>query len=204
MKNGVSEVFVQTLINTDQIKKTDNIVNPNLIQESDIKEQTSQKITTETIIAETYIIEPINIVSITTEMPSQKRISKPEPAITNKIKKEEKTKTASSFSLFQEKWIMAQNPQEYTIQIMASKEKNPIDWFLSLNINTQNEIAYYKMSSNGGVWYKVISGKYKTLEKARIACHNLPEQLKKLGPWPRYFASIHNDIDKFIKINKTD
>ena len=194
----------QILINNDQIKKTDNIVKPNLIKESDKKEQTSQKITTETMIAEKNIIEPINIAAITTEMSFQKQISKPESAITNKIKKEEKTKTASSFSLFQEKWIMAQNPQEYTIQIMAGKEKNLIDWFLSLNINTQNEIAYYKMYYKGGVWYKVISGKYKTLEKARTACYNLPEQLKKLGPWPRYFASIHNDIDKFIKINKTD
>jgi len=178
----------QPLINNDQIKKTDNI-------------------------AKTNIAEPIFMAVVRTEMPSQKQISKPEPVIkpqitesasTDKIKKEEKTKTVSSPSLFHDKWIMAQEPQEYTIQVMASNAKDAFDRFLKLNINTENEFAYYKMYSNGSVWYKFISGRYKTLEKARTACYNLSDELKTLGPWPRHFASIHNDINKFIKTNKTD
>ena len=137
-------------------------------------------------------------------MPSQKKINKPdpiiikpqimEPAIANKI--------ISSPSIFQEQWIMEQKPQEYTIQIMAARKRDVIDQFLKLNINTHNEIAYYKMYSNGGIWYKIISGKYKTLGKARAACNNLPGKLKNFGPWPRRFASIQNDINKFIKTNE--
>jgi sporulation related protein len=176
------------LINNDQIKKTDTI-------------------------AKTNIAEPIRMVEVRTEMPSQKQISKPEPVIkpqiteptsTDKIKKEEKTKTVSSPSLFHDKWIMAQEPQEYTIQVMAANAKDAIDRFLKLNINTENEFAYYKMYSNGRVWYKLIFGRYKTLEKARTACYSLSDELKTFGPWPRRFASIHNDINKFIKTNKTD
>jgi septal ring-binding cell division protein DamX len=87
---------------------------------------------------------------------------------------------------------------------MAANAKDAIDRFLKLNINTENEFAYYKMYSNGSVWYKFISGRYKTLEKARTACYNLSDELKTFGPWPRHFASIHNDINKFIETNKTD
>jgi len=178
----------QPLINNDQIKKTDNI-------------------------SKTNIAEPILMIAVKTEMPSQKQLSKPEPVIkpqitesasTDKIKKEEKTKTVSSPSIFHDKWIMAQEPQEYTIQVMAANAKDAIDRFLKLNINTENEFAYYKMYSNGSVWYKLIFGRYKTLEKARTACYNLSDELKTFGPWPRRFVSIHNDINKFIKTNKTD
>jgi len=177
----------QSLFNNDQIKKTDNIVR--------IK-----------------IVEPILMFEVRTEMPSQKQISKSEPVIkpqitesvtTSKIKKEEKTKTVSSPSLFNDKWIMAQEPQEYTIQVMAANAKDAIDRFLKLNINTENEFAYYKMYSNGSVWYKFISGRYKTLEKARTACDNLSDELKTFGPWPRHFTSIQNDINEFIETNKT-
>jgi adenylate kinase family enzyme len=183
--------------------------NPDLIQAFDIKKQTSQ-----ILITEPNITEQINIAATTTEMFSQKQISNPEPIIIkpqltestmiNKIGKEEKTIIGSSSFLFQEKWIMIQEPQEYTIQVMASKTEDASDHFLKINIYNQNDIAYYKMYSNGCVWYKFISGKYKTLEKARDACHNLPDKLKNLGPWPRHFASIHNDINKFTKINRTD
>jgi hypothetical protein len=138
------------------------------------------------------------------EMPYQKQITKPDPIIIKPkiMKTAMENKIASLPSIFQEQWIMQQNPQEYTIQIMAAKGKDVIDNFLKLNINTPGEIAYYKMYSKGDVWYKIISGKYKTLAKARTACNNLPEKLKNSGPWPRHFASIHNDINKFIKINK--
>jgi len=178
----------QPLINNDQIKKTDHI-------------------------AKTNIVEPILMISVRTEIPSQKQISRPEPVIkpqitesasTEKMKKEENIKTISSPSLFHDKWIMAQEPQEYTIQVMATNVKDAIDRFLKLNINTENEFAYYKMYSNGRVWYKFISGRYKTLEKARTACYHIADELKIFGPWPRHFASIHNDINKFIETNKTD
>ena len=177
----------QPLFNNDPIKKNDHIVKTN-------------------------IVEPILMATVRTEVPSQKQISKPEPVIksqimesvsTDTIKKEEKIETVSSPSLFNNKWIMAQEPQEYTIQVMAANAKDAIDRFLKLNINTENEFAYYKMYSNGSIWYKFISGRYETLEKARIACDNLSDELKTFGPWPRHFASIQNDINNFIETNKT-
>lgn len=105
-------------------------------------------------------------------------------------------------SVLQEQWIMEQKPEEYTIQIMAAKKKDAVDRFLKSNINTQGEIAYYTMYSNGDLWYKIISGRYKTLKKARTALNNLPEKLKNSGPWPRKFASLHKDINKFNKTNE--
>ena len=203
---------IPVLLNTDPIEPI-NINEPINIGESNISESNigesnigESNIGESNISESININEPINIAGITTEMPSQKGINKPDPIILKSqiIEPAIENKTASSPSVFQEQWIMKQKPQDYTIQIMAAKQKDGIERFLKLNINTQSEIAYYKMYSNGELWYKIISGKYKTLKKARTACNNLPGKLKNAGPWPRHFASIHNDINKFIKINKPD
>ncbi len=97
--------------------------------------------------------------------------------------------------IFQEKWIMSQNPNLYTIQVMAAKESDSVKRFLKFNKDNQSQVAYYKMYFKNGTWYKFISGKFKTHEKANSACNNLPEKLKELGPWPRKFSSIQKDID---------
>jgi len=89
--------------------------------------------------------------------------------------------------------IHPDNPFSLKIRLRELYSNPLIDQFLSISFN-----------SIGSVWYKLISGKYKTLEKAKTACYNLSDELKTFGPWPRHFASIHNDINKFIKTNKTD
>ncbi|MCK5311243.1 MAG: SPOR domain-containing protein [Desulfobacteraceae bacterium] len=181
----------------DKIKKNDHADKAEPIQELTKKKQVVETKSTESTITETDITEsetnnPKTAINIKT-IPSQKQIAKNEPVIT---KPQEIT---SPSSLYQEKWIMEQEPNQYTIQIMAAKEKDAINRFLKLNLHTQNKVAYYKMHANGGVWYKFIFGNYKTLEHAKTACTNLPLKLKNLGPWPRQFISIQNDIDKLIK-----
>ncbi len=99
--------------------------------------------------------------------------------------------------VFQKDWIMAQNPEKFTIQIMAVKEKDAIDRFLKLSINNKNIMAYYKMDLNGDIWYKFISGRYNTIKEARKARETLSDKLKNLGPFPRQFSSVQNDIINF-------
>ncbi len=126
------------------------------------------------------------------------------PVIKKKSEEEISILATEKPVILQKNWIMIQEPQLYTIQVMAAKENDSIERFLKLNINNKNEIAYYKMYSKDGTWYKFISGKFKTLEKAKEASHDLPKKLQKLGPWPRQFASIQNDINigTLIKNNK--
>jgi len=100
-----------------------------------------------------------------------------------------------SSNIRQQNWILSQDPDYYTVQVMAAKEKASIDLFLSLNQNNKNIVAYYRMDSKDGIWYKFISGKFKTYDMAKKACLELPQALIKLGPWPRQFASIQNDIE---------
>jgi len=126
-------------------------------------------------------------------------ISKPKPPTPVKI--QGSTSTLQGIGLSQKKWILEQNPEEFTLQIMAAKEKDAVKRFSELDINTQNQIAYYIMNDNGILWYKFIAGKYKSLEQARNARNKLPEKLKKLGPWPRQFSTIQKDINDFTRIN---
>jgi DamX protein len=153
----------------------------------------------------TETITETNIPTSSNKAFSRTVTSKPEPVLTKsqikptptiaKTQKKIPIKTNKKSSIFQENWIMIQEPQLYTIQVMAAKEKDSLKRFLKLNKNNQNEVAYYKMVSKDGIWYKFISGKFETFEKAKAASYELPEELQKLRPWPRQFASIQNDID---------
>lgn len=188
------KTITKTIIPSDKTNKQE-IVQPSIIEEK-IKSKTFETST----ITETDIQTPNTIT------PIQKELKKPEPIKTKSLPQKSVTiakiqKKTSIWStkkpvILQEKWIMFQEPLLYTIQVMAAKEEDSVSRFLKLNKNNPNEIAYYKMYSNDGTWYKFISGKYKTFEKAKSACYDLPEQLQKLGPWPRKFASIQKDIGK--------
>ena len=191
----------------NQIIKTDKQIKTNLVEELKVKKQSSIK---ESDIDESDIVEPEIASSQVPAMSSQPVVAKVEPVIAktppakivdSKQNKNIIKKTNVPHPLFQKEWIIAQKPEEFTIQVMAAKEKDAIDRFLQLNIKNQNKIAYYKTRSNGGIWYKFVSGKYKTLKDARNASLSLPDNLKKLGPWPRQFSTIQNEIENFNKNN---
>ncbi len=124
------------------------------------------------------------------------------PVIVNEKVEKKTIKTNNNQIIFQEQWILDQEPQLFTIQVMAATDDDSINRFVKLNKNNDNSIAYYKMHFKKDIWYKFITGKYKTFEKAKQASLGLPENLLKLGPWPRKFASIQSDINTFIKTSK--
>ncbi len=173
---------------------------PEVAPTPEIEQKTNQEVILTTTITENNISTTDPIISSPTQP------DKPDPNIIKsqpkktvvKPKALEKTTISSTINsvIFQEEWIMDQNPLMYTIQVMAAKEKDSVSRFLTLNGNNQNQVAYYKMYSKNGLWYKFISGKFETFEKAKAACQNLPEKLKNLGPWPRQFESIQKDIVK--------
>jgi septal ring-binding cell division protein DamX len=193
-------------IKSDQIPKPD-MTDTEKRDERQIPQTAEKKsIITETDIIETKEPQPI--------IQPQKQIIKPKKAIAKKAiekpiriqktKPEPVKKEISSSSLLQEEWISKQPPQDYTVQILAAKENDAASRFKRLKIETDNEIAYYKMVSNGGIWYKFIYGNFQTLEQARLAIENLPVKLRDLGPWPRQFDSIQKDIVKFNLVHKKE
>lgn len=183
---------------TKNIQPAQTIDPINLSKTSNIKKQTKQD-----SIIKTSIQKPVQAKAI--DSVPESVVTKPsltEPPLTEPVAAEPIIK--SHQQIYQENWIMTQEPLSYTIQVMAAKDIGSINRFLKLNNNTQIEIAYYRMYSKKEIWYKFICGKYKTLDKAKIASLNLPEKLKNLGPWPRQFANIQTEIENFNKMNNTN
>lgn len=80
-------------------------------------------------------------------------------------------------------WILKQNPNAYTIQVVASpNEKNLLDFVKknSLNENT----AYYKKTSSDKSWFVLVHGIYSSREKAISGIETLSDSLKKNTPYP--------------------
>lgn len=172
-------------LNTKQHFNEKTIIESTINEKGNLKtepDQTKIADTDKAIVSQQPVIKPARVIT-------KPQISK--PVIIETTEKESILKTTN--------WILTQEPLLFTIQIMAAKDDDAIDRFLKLNTNNQNQIAYYKMNFKKDIWYKFILGKYDTLEKAKTAIHNLPEKLKSLGPWPRQFRSIQNEVNEFIK-----
>ncbi|MFK7814702.1 MAG: AAA family ATPase [Gammaproteobacteria bacterium] len=91
-------------------------------------------------------------------------------------------------------WILKQNPNAYTIQVVASpNEKNLLDFVKknSLNENT----AYYKKTSSDKSWFVLVHGVYSSREKAISGIETLSDSLKKNTPYPvqiKYLQEVIN------------
>ena len=180
------------------------------VQPPTIKQKTNEKIFAKSSVSETNIPttdskeSSLNIKSRPAPIERKPQLNK-KPLTIKKTKKDISSKATAQSVILKKNWIINQEPKLYTLQVMATKDEDSIERFLKLNVNNKNETAYYKMYTKNGTWYKFISGRFKTIEKAKAASQNLPESLQKLGPWTRQFSSIQNDINAhalLIKKNK--
>lgn len=72
----------------------------------------------------------------------------------------------------------------YTIQLMASRNKQDIKRFIAVSrISKQATIRSVKR--NGENWYVLVLGGYNKKEQAKFALRRLPAHLAKLNPWVR-------------------
>jgi DamX protein len=65
-------------------------------------------------------------------------------------------------------------------------EKNPL--------LQENEIAYYESTFKGKPWYQLLYGIYSTPQEARLAAKNLPEDIRRAGPWIRSISAVQQAI----------
>ncbi len=76
-------------------------------------------------------------------------------------------------------WILLQNEDFYTLQLMASSEKNILQRYIKQMSALRDQSAYYQMKRNGKDWYGLIYGIYPTADVAKSASQQLPESLGK-------------------------
>ena len=84
----------------------------------------------------------------------------------------------------------------YALQIFGThnprRAKELVDEYFG-----QADLVFYETKHNGQPWYVVINGPYGGRDAARASIESLPEDLKRLRPWPRNVASIQADIRRY-------
>lgn len=87
--------------------------------------------------------------------------------------------------------LLPTSKQHYTLQLLGTSELAGIKTFIVTN-NLQKQAYYYQTLRNNKPWYILLYGKYPTKKQAKNAIPNLPNQIRKLNPWPRELATIKN------------
>lgn len=86
-------------------------------------------------------------------------------------------------------WIMAQDPQQYTVQLIGSSSEAAVIRFIRKH-GIEQEAAYYSTTRNGQPWFTVVYGSFPSREAAHQAAQRLPPSLRNASPWLRSFRDI--------------
>lgn len=92
-----------------------------------------------------------------------------------------------------ESWLLAQNPEDYTLQLMATNDEKLMRAYLDKHQFTE-PVAYFAFQRDGNQWYAAVHGAYPGKPQAQDAAASLPPELGKNSPWIRRFGSIQKLI----------
>ena len=94
---------------------------------------------------------------------------------------------------FVNKWILAQNPKDYTIQLAGMSREKSIQRFIKEH-QANGEIGYYHGLNRGKNWYAAVFGSYTTMTQAKAAAAELKAELGVDQPWIRRMREIQESI----------
>ena len=98
-------------------------------------------------------------------------------------------------SLKDEQWLLAQNPDAYTLQLISGHHKSTILKFLEKHpIEDKKPLAYFFSRKDGKNWHNLVYGNFETRQQANAIRDQLAKNLKDVEPWIRSLESIQIDI----------
>lgn len=86
-------------------------------------------------------------------------------------------------------WIAAQDPQQFTVQLIGFGNKMAAIHFIHDN-HIEWQAAYYSTMRSGQPWFAVVYGKFASRDAAHQALERLPSALRGASPWIRSFRDI--------------
>ncbi len=92
-------------------------------------------------------------------------------------------------------WLWSQDPQAFTIQLASAESREAIENAMQ-QLALPGERMVVRTQDEKGVWYALIYGRFDDEASARDTIERLPEQLRQAGPWPRRFASLHDEVSR--------
>jgi len=93
-----------------------------------------------------------------------------------------------------EKWIASQNPENFTMQLFGTYDRQNADAFIQQH-KLRGDVGYFESSRNSKPWYSVVYGAYPDQSAAQAAAKSLPSSLGKVKPWIRRFDDIQASLN---------
>ncbi len=159
------------------------------VEEKPVKKQTAEKNkTAETESAEEKPAQP--------PVSAKKAETNTEPAITTQAPKkpDSDNNTKDEKGLLQSpNWVLMQNPEQFTVQMIASSNREEVERFLNVHqLPGPNSIFSFKRADE--TWYALVHGLYTDIEDAQQAIRSLPEKVRTNHPWIRQIKRIHQSL----------
>jgi len=86
-------------------------------------------------------------------------------------------------------WLSQQNPDYYTVQLLASPNPETLDRFIDRHA-LSGALGRVASERDGSKWYTLVYGSYPTREAAKAAINDLPPSLRESSPWVRRIGDI--------------
>lgn len=94
-----------------------------------------------------------------------------------------------------EKWIMAQNPDHFTIQAMALSSLDKLQDVVAGYEQSLVPLAIYRLENRGRPLFVLLQGAYENVEAARSARDEFPSRIQQPSRvWIRQFEKVHELI----------
>jgi len=166
----------QENIKSEDISSGKNIVAKE--KQADPISETDKKTISKPYVAP-LVLGPLQDIETSTETKSENKQPTTKPETVNKESISEDTIKTS----YSSDWILKQDPNAYTIQIVASPKENNLLDFAKKNSLKENT-AYYKKTSGDKNWFVLVHGTYSSRDEALQSIENLSDTLKKNTPYP--------------------
>ena len=116
-----------------------------------------------------------------------------EPSVPEATQEEPPTQSASEPNLQSPNWVLMQDPLSFTVQVIASSDKQEVERFLAIHkLDSPNSIFSFKRGSE--TWYSLVHGLYPTIEEAQSSIKSLPDAVQAKNPWIRQIRRIHSTL----------
>jgi len=94
---------------------------------------------------------------------------------------------------YRNEWILEQNPDHYTLQMVAGNNINTLRSFIR-EYPLDEPLAIYHTTRKGKTWFGLIQRSYPDKQAALDARRQLPEALRQQSPWLRQFSVLQKDL----------
>lgn len=128
-------------------------------------------------------LAPVEIEAPNVLEPLVEQVSEPEPEVV--------AAAPASPAIKRDEWLLQQDPNHFTLQLMAANNEPGVIKFINEN-GLGDASAYFFSERDGNPWYAVTYGTYPSRSAANAA--TLPATLRGVTPWVRTFGGIHNAI----------